>query len=263
MWPSRRHSSSAMCGASGATSSTSCSATDARHRAARLGQVVVQLGDLGDGGVEAQPVQVLARRRRSPCAGRAGSPRRASASTTVTSPVASSTMLRHSRCSSRYWPTTARVSHGPRDVQRAHRHLVQAQRVGAVLGADLVRSDRVLQRLAHLAQQPGDLLALVVVAAVALLHLGGRHRDAARVAVDERLDHALVEQLVERLRRTRRAPGRTAPWTRSARTAGAARRARRRPRTGRRRRAAGPRAGPSSTARCPGRPACSLLCGSR
>ena len=42
------------------------------------------------------------------------------------------------------------------DVQRAHRHLVQAQGVGAVLGADLVRGDRVLQGLAHLAQQPRE-----------------------------------------------------------------------------------------------------------
>ncbi len=124
-----------------------------------------------------------------------------SVSTTVTSPVVlvddvapqplQQPVLAHHR---------ARVPR-PRHVQRAHRHLVQAQGVRAVLGADLVRSDGVLQGLAHLAQQPGDLLALVVVRAVALLHLGGRDGDATAVAVHEGLDHALVEQLVERLDR--------------------------------------------------------------
>ncbi len=53
-----------------------------------------------------------------------------SVSTTVTSPVVSSTMLRHSRCSSRYWPTTARVSHG-RETSRGPMAISYRRRVSA------------------------------------------------------------------------------------------------------------------------------------
>ena len=60
-WPSRAHSSSAMCGASGASISTSGSATS-RGTPVQLGQVVVQLDQLGDRGVEPQRVHVGAHR---------------------------------------------------------------------------------------------------------------------------------------------------------------------------------------------------------
>ena len=64
-WPRRDHSSSAMCGASGASSSTSGSATSRRHAAVVVlrGQVVVQLGDAGDRGVEPQRLHAVADRR--------------------------------------------------------------------------------------------------------------------------------------------------------------------------------------------------------
>ena len=40
---------------------------------------------------------------------------------------------------------------GPARVERAHEHLVEPQRVGAVVAVDVVGRDRVLQALAHLA----------------------------------------------------------------------------------------------------------------
>ena len=87
-------------------------------------------------------------------------------------------------------------------LERAHEHLVDAQRVGAVVAHDVVGVDDVAARLAHL---------LVVLAE----------------------DHPLVNELQERLGVLHHARGRRAPCARSARRAGARRRARRRRRRGR------------------------------
>ena len=91
--------------------------------------------------------------------------------------------------------------------QRAHAHLIQAERVSAVVLVHVIGRDDVLQALAHLAELAVDMLAvpgerrLAVGAGRAFLHLGGRHVLAAVVGVGVGLDHALVEQLVERLGR--------------------------------------------------------------
>ena len=91
----------------------------------------------------------------------------------------------------------------PRRLQRAHRHLVDAQGVGAVLLADLVGRHRVLQALADLAELLGHLdLAVgrrIAELPVALDDFGGGHVGAARVGVGERLDVALVDQPPVRL----------------------------------------------------------------
>ena len=79
-------------------------------------------------------------------------------------------------------------------------------------------------------------------------HLGGGHVPAARVGEGVGQDVSLVEQPAERFRGRSRHRSRTAPCARTSRTAGAAPRARRRRRTGRRRTAT------SSTARRPRRP---------
>ena len=257
-WPSRAHSSSATCGASGASISTSGSATSrgARRRAPTRVRWLFSSISLAMAVLNAQRrpcrrarasmvrcssrrVVVVGRRRRRPAA------RRSSSSTT----------LRHSRCRNRYTPTTARVSHGRDCVERAHRHLVQPQRVGAVLVVHVVGRDRVLQALAHLARTRG-------VTGSPLVRRSAPSRsstsaastyDAALVGVRVGLDVALVEQPVERLAASTRGPGRTAPCARTGRTAGAARRARRRRRTGRRRRRRPRPAAPSSSARPPGR----------
>ena len=92
---------------------------------------------------------------------------------------------------------------GARGVERAHGHLVHAQRVGTVGVADLVGGDGVLERLAHLpvflehldlgGVRAGGGVGPVVLP-VALGHLGRGHVDAAGVGVGEGLDVPLVEQ---------------------------------------------------------------------
>ena len=145
----------------------------------------------------------------------------------------------------------------PRGVERAHRHQVQAQRVGAVGVVHVVGRHAVLEALAHLAPLARDGSAVVGEPAVALdLDVGGVDVDVALVLVGGGQHVALVEQPGVRLASTTGGRGRTAPCARSGRTAGAARRARRRRRRGRRHRdgpVARRSAGPSSSARSPGR----------
>ena len=74
----------------------------------------------------------------------------------ATSPVSSSTTLRHSRCRKRCTPMMSDGVPRPRRFERAHEHLVQAQRVGAVVAIDVVGRDRVLQALAHLPELARD-----------------------------------------------------------------------------------------------------------
>ena len=81
---------------------------------------------------------------------------------------------------------------GARGVQRAHRHFVHAQGVRAVVVADLVRGDGVLERLAHLAVLLVDLFALVEELTVALFDLRRPDVHAARIGVRVGLDVALV-----------------------------------------------------------------------
>ncbi len=135
VWPSRRHSSSAMCGASGATISTSGSAT------ARGTGPPVFVRWLFSSVTLAMAVlnRMPSRSWRTPsialCSARSvSSP--GSASATVTWPVASSTTLRHSRCNSRNCPTTARVSHG-RDTSRGPIAISYRRRVSAPYSAQI------------------------------------------------------------------------------------------------------------------------------
>ncbi len=109
--PSRCHSSSATCGASGAISRTSVSAVSRGTRPPALvtwlfSSVILAMAVLN---------RNCSRSCRTPsialCMARSVASSGAS-STTASSPLVSSSTLRHSRCSSRYWPTTARVSHG-------------------------------------------------------------------------------------------------------------------------------------------------------
>ena len=88
-----------------------------------------------------------------------------------------------------------------RRIQRTHGHQVQAQRVGAVLGAHVVGVDSILQALAHLAVFPRDGLALIRVPGIGGHHVGGFHVHAALVLVRSGQDVALVEQPMERLAR--------------------------------------------------------------
>ena len=71
----------------------------------------------------------------------------------------------------------------PRRLERTHRHLVNPQRVGAVVVADLVRRHRVLQALADLAELLDDLDLAVgsvpVELSVAFNDFGGGHVGAA------------------------------------------------------------------------------------
>ena len=94
----------------------------------------------------------------------------------------------------------------PRRLERTHRHLVDAQRVGAVVVADLVGRDRVLQALADLAELLLDLDLTVgsrpEEAAVPFDDLGRGHVGATRVGVGERLDVTLVDQTPVGLART-------------------------------------------------------------
>ncbi len=88
--------------------------------------------------------------------------------------------------------------------QRAHAHLVQAEGIGTVVLVHVVRGDDVLQALAHLAELTVGVFAvpgegrLAVGVGGALHHFVGGHVLAAVVGVGVGLDHALVEQLVER-----------------------------------------------------------------
>ena len=157
-WPSRSHSSSATCGASGASISTSGSTTS-RGRAPVLGddlrQPVVELEQPRDRGVELAARHVVARPRRSCGAGCAGSRRRPARRSRRSSPVSSSTTLRQSRCRKRCTPTMSVGAPRPARVERTHEHLVEPQRVGAVVAVDVVGRDDVLQALAHLRRTRG------------------------------------------------------------------------------------------------------------
>ena len=87
-------------------------------------------------------------------------------------------------------------------LQRPHEHLVQAHAVRAVLADDIVGIDHILQRLGHLGRELDELLAGLGVESAfgALFHLLHRHQRTARVLVGETQNHALVHELLERLR---------------------------------------------------------------
>ena len=92
-------------------------------------------------------------------------------------------------------------------VQRAHAHFVQAEGVGTVVLVHVVRGHDVLEGLAHLAELAVGMFAvpgegrLAGGVGRAFHDLVGRHVLAAVVGVGVGLDHALVEQLVERFGR--------------------------------------------------------------
>ena len=82
--------------------------------------------------------------------------------------------------------------------KRSHRHFVEAERIGAVLGVHIVGGDDVLQALAHLSVLAGDFFSVKEVFAVAIFDLVGGHGLATHVAVRVGLDVSLVEQAMER-----------------------------------------------------------------
>src|SRR5699024_6429976 len=77
---------------------------------------------------------------------------------------------------------------------RTHRHLVDTQGIRAEFLAEIIRANRVLQRLTHLAVFLVDLFTVVEELAVLLLYLGCWHIDSARIRVGISLDVALVVQ---------------------------------------------------------------------
>src|SRR5699024_130806 len=81
-----------------------------------------------------------------------------------------------------------------RRIQRPHGHLVDTQGVRAEFLAEIIRANRVLQRLTHLAVFLVDLFTVVEELAVLLLYLGCLHVDAAGIGVGISLDIALVVQ---------------------------------------------------------------------
>ena len=107
----RRHSSSPVWGTNGETISTSASATSRGVPAAVLVRWLFSSISLAmavlkrSASISVRTVSMVwcSLRRVSSSA---------ADSTTIESPVASSTTLRHSRCKKRYMPTTSRVSHG-------------------------------------------------------------------------------------------------------------------------------------------------------
>ena len=92
---------------------------------------------------------------------------------------------------------------GPGRLQWTHRHLVHAQSVGAVGGADLVGRNGVLQAFADLAELLEHLDLAVGTGEVeppaALDDIGGRYVGAAGVGVCECLDVSLIHQAAVRL----------------------------------------------------------------
>ena len=111
---------------------------DGTRRRVELGDGVVQFDQLGDRRVEPERVHLGADDVDRAVQSAWSSRRRAARRRPCSSPVSSSTMLRHRRCRNRYIPITSRVSHGREASSRTRRHLVQAQGVGAVGGVHLV-----------------------------------------------------------------------------------------------------------------------------
>ena len=258
-WPRRAHSSSPTCGANGATISTNASATSrgsgpadatdfVRWLLSSISLAIAVLNRSPSISVRTTSIVRCSRRRVSASAGPAPT-------------TAAPRLLRHDVAPQPLQEAVHAddVAGLPRarGVQRSGGHQVQPQRVAAVGVVDLLRRDRVLEALAHLAPLPVDGLARVGERAVGRGDdVLGLDVEAALVRVRGGQHVALVEQPGVRLDGTRRGRGRTAPCARSGRTAGAARRARHRRRRGRRRRGdpgARRSAGPSSSARRRGR----------
>ena len=87
-------------------------------------------------------------------------------------------------------------------LKRPHRHLVQAERVGAVLRNHVIGIDHVAKALGHLGDDLRDRsAAALVVTAVALLDLVDRHQAAIGALVGIGGEHPLMEQPAEGFRR--------------------------------------------------------------
>src|SRR5690625_7668178 len=78
-----------------------------------------------------------------------------------------------------------------RRIQRPHGHLVDTQGIRAEFLAEIIRANRVLQRLTHLAVFLVDLFTVVEELAVLLLYLSCWHVAATRIGVGIGLDVAL------------------------------------------------------------------------
>ena len=87
---------------------------------------------------------------------------------------------------------------GAGGVERTHRHLVNTQGVGAVLAADVIGRNGILERLAHFPVLAVDFLTLVEELATFFGDLLGRDVDAPRIGERVRLDHSLVVETAVR-----------------------------------------------------------------
>ena len=177
-WPSRAHNSSATCGASGATISVNGTATSRGSAPPPCTSVVRWLLSSNSRAIavlklssamSARTASIVRCRSRR-VSSSAGASDDARLAGLLVDEVAPQPLQEPVHADD--------VGGAPRPllVERAHEHLVEAQRVGAVVAVDVVGRDRVAQALAHLAELARDRLALEEVLAVAFLDLGRRRR---------------------------------------------------------------------------------------
>src|SRR5262249_24718852 len=210
-WPRRAHISSARCAASGASISVMAATTSRaaappppptrrpRLRRARR-EPVVQLDQARDRGVELELRHVGPHRGDRPMEDApsllvGGRVRHADRARLLVDGVAPEPLQEPVHADD-----VGRVP-GPAGVERPHEHLVEAERVGAVVGIDVVGRDRVLPALAHPALLAGDLPAFEEELPPSFFDLVGGHVHAPVVEVLVRRDGALIEQPREGLRR--------------------------------------------------------------
>ena len=149
----RSHSSSAKCGTSGANIRTCASATSRGAPPPRRVSSLLKLGELGDRRVEAHRLHVGTHTVNGPVQ----QPQQVIVSGGVGDTHLAGRLVHHVAPHTLQQPLRTHHRAGlPRPVlmDRPHRHLVEPQRVGPVGGVHVVGRDRVLQRLAHLAELP-------------------------------------------------------------------------------------------------------------
>ena len=172
-WPSRAHSSSAMCGASGATINTSGSTTSRGAAPSRATtRVRWLLHSVSRAIAVLKPIDAMSSRTAAivRCRTRRVSSSAGASDTRDCAGVLVDHVAPQPLQEAVHADDVGRVPRARR-VERAGRHLVEAQRVGAVLVEDVVGGDHVLQALAHLAELTRDRLALEQERTVALDHL--------------------------------------------------------------------------------------------
>ena len=169
-------------------------------RALEFGEFVVELGDAGNGGIEAQGVHVgvdgfdRAVQHLVEVVGHRNVGDSEFAGLFVDEVPPDALQKAHRANDRLRFPWTILVD-------RPHEHLVQPERVCAVVAVHVIWRDRVLQALAHLAVLASDRLPLVRVVAIRFFDIGGFDVDAAVVLEGKGLDITLVDQALERLGR--------------------------------------------------------------